>query len=137
MNFLFKKYIALIVLTAFSMLVLFSFGAVGHESGKQMTGDCLFSTAGATICPQDVLSVVIHHISAYNAFFNVPINFGLTALIISILSVIAVLFVISLRLGLPRRLVFFHTVHTSSPVNSYTRKITQWLSLFENSPSLA
>ncbi|MCR4274688.1 MAG: hypothetical protein NUW02_01410 [Candidatus Campbellbacteria bacterium] len=135
MNSLFKKNIAIIVLVVFSMLVLFSFGVVAHESGKQMTGDCPFSTAGATICPQDVLSVAIHHISAYNSFFNVPTSFGLTALIISVLSVIATLFVISPRLQLPSRLVFAHTVHTSPTVNSYTRKIIQWLSLFENSPS--
>lgn len=135
MNYLLKKNIAIIVLVSFLMIVFFSFTVILHESDLQMVGDCPFSAIGASLCPQNMLAVAIHHISAYNSFFNVPTSFGLTAFIIFVLSVVAALFVISSRPRLPSRLVFAHTVHTSLPVNSYTRKIIHWLSLFENSPS--
>ncbi len=136
MNSTFKKNVAVIVLVAFSVLVLSGFGAAVHESGKQMMGDCPFSTAGVAICPQDVLSVALHHISAYNSFFNVPTSFGLMILVLSVLLMVAALFVVFLWPPLLKQQFPVRILRDPPSVNSYDKKIIHWLSLFENSPSL-
>jgi dolichol kinase len=101
----------------------------------RMVGDCPFSAMGASLCPQDNVAVAIHHVSAYYAFLNVPVGTSFAALMISLLLVACTLLIITIRsplLGLP---ILAYVLYDSPPPNAYSRKITRWLSLFENSPS--
>jgi hypothetical protein len=130
-----NKSITALVLVSFLVLVLFSFGAVMHESGNQMTGDCPFSTVGGVLCPQNALAVAMHHISAYNSFFNIPVSFGLTALLLSFLLALSIVHAVRIR---PPRLepyIVVRIAYDVPPASSYSKKINHWLSLFENSPS--
>jgi len=135
MHYPFKKSITALILVSFLMLVLFSFGVMLHESGNQMTGNCPFSAMGVSVCPQDTLAVAIHHVSAYSSFFNVPTNFGPTIAIIFLLLAICVLFILFIRPPLPQRVTLARGTYTLPSANSYNKKVTHWLSLFENSPS--
>jgi hypothetical protein len=131
-----KKIIAALVLTSFLTVVIFSFAVMMQGPDGRMEGDCPFSVVGLSICPQDTVAVAIHHISAYQAFLNVSVSSGLTALILSLLLAVCAIFFIfirSLLLGSPS---FVCVPNDSPPTGSSGRKITRWLSLFENSPSL-
>ncbi len=133
MSSLLKKLITALILTSFITIVLFSLASMTHGSDGRLAGDCPFSSPGASLCPQDMVALIIHHLSAYHAFLNVPIGSGLTTLIISLLLVIGVALVIFIHLPLlgPPSLILY-----SYPlVDSYNRKIVRWLSRLENSPS--
>lgn len=136
MRSLFKKSITALVLISFLTITLFSFAVMMHGPDGRMDGDCPFSAMGQSICPQDTIAVAIHHISAYQAFLNVPVSSGLTALIISLLFVAYASLLIFTRLPLLGPPTFARVPYDSLSTDSHSRKITRWLSLFENSPSL-
>lgn len=130
------KIIALLVLVSFLMIVVFSFAFMAHDMDEDISSDCPFSVMGVSLCSQGTVAVVIHHISSYHSFLNVPADFGVMTLLISLLllaSAILVTFVSSLLLEPP---AFAVIPYDFPPGTSYNRKITRWLSLFENSPSL-
>ncbi|MDZ4205951.1 MAG: hypothetical protein U1C12_01930 [Patescibacteria group bacterium] len=135
MSFLSKKIITLFLLVSFLAIALFSFALMVHGPDGRMPGDCPFSIMGDSLCPQDTIAVAIHNISAYHTFLNVPVSAGLTALVISLLFAIYAVLVISVRLLLFRPPAFTPVLYDSQPVDSYSNKITRWLSLLENSPS--
>lgn len=135
MSSLSKKIITALVLTSFLTVAIFSFAVMMQGPDGRMKGDCPFSVVGQSICPQDTVAVAIHHISAYQAFLNVPVSSGLTALIISLLFVVCAIFFIFIRSPLLEPPSFVY-IPNDSPLTSLSgRKITRWLSLFENSPS--
>lgn len=123
------------MLASFTMLVFLGLTAMTHEQNGQMQGGCPFSAFGASLCPQDILAVVLHQISSYQSILNIPTHFsGGISILSLLLFVLAVLVLIKVRpLGSPK--VFVRARVVSPSVSSY-RKITHWLSLFENSPSL-
>lgn len=129
-----KHIIASLILVLFLTVTLWSFGAMMHGVNGDMLGGCPFSAGGVSICPQNTLAVVIHHISAYNSFLNVSASSGIIALLVLILALSAVLaFSISppsLLLSVPAQ-----SSYRSPSATSYERKVTYWLSLFEHSPS--
>lgn len=128
-----QKFITALVLTSFLTIVLFSLASMMHGSDGRLAGDCPFSALGASLCPQDTMALVKHHLSAYHAFLNVTVDLGLTALIISLLLVVGLAFIVFIRpllLGPPSLVL-----SSSPPVNSFNRKIIHWLSRLENSPS--
>ncbi|MEK7579202.1 MAG: hypothetical protein AAB460_01570 [Patescibacteria group bacterium] len=116
-------------------LALLSLTAMLHESDGGMSGDCPFSPMGATLCPQDSLAELAHHISAYRMFFNVPVGIGFTIIaLLFALTVLLLVFIASPPLQQP---VFVRSDHGAPPLDSYQRRIIDWLALFENSPSHA
>ena len=135
MSFISKKIAVPFILASFLMVALFGFVAMSYGSDGRMEGGCPFSATGATLCPQDALIVAMHHINAYQSFLNVPVDSTLILLMsvlllavyILVLIVRPLLFIIHTRLN--------HFSH-GPPLSARTRKITRWLSLLENSPSL-
>ncbi|MEK7609855.1 MAG: hypothetical protein AAB470_01890 [Patescibacteria group bacterium] len=135
-SFLSKKIITVLVLTSFLTVAIFSFAVMTRGPDGRMEGDCPFSVVGQSICPQDTVAVAIHHISAYQSFLNMPVGSGLTALIVSLLfAVCAALFILisSPLLGPP---AVARILYDSPSIGLRSRKLTRWLSLFENSPSM-
>ena len=132
----FKQIITAFVLASLLALALFSFALIMHEQNGLTSGDCPFSTLGTSLCPENSVAVAIHYISAYHAFFNVPLGTALSALIFSLIFAVSVALVIFIRLPLLLPPTFSRVFFDSLPVNSYSRKIIRWLSLFENSPPI-
>ena len=122
MSPVFKRIAIPLVLISLLAAMLFT-SAMARGSGGRMQGDCPFSTM-AVSCPQDALAAAVHHISAFVSFLNVPIV---------LFTIIFTAFIFSLPL-LRRPLVIGYLYNP--PRYSQNRKITRWLSLFENSPPL-
>jgi hypothetical protein len=138
MSFSLKKIITALTLTSFLMVVFFSLTFMMHGSDGRMTGTCpLSSPAEESICSQNTILSAIHHISAYQSLLNTQVGSSITLGLISLL-LLALAFVISLKdFNLLNRLLYFNHLSNSPPPLSGTRKIIRWLSLFENSPSIA
>lgn len=135
MSFLFKKIAAPLLLVSFLLVALLGFVAMSYGPDGQMDGGCPFSAAGAALCPQDTAAVVLHHLGAFQAFLNVPLDSTIFALI-SALLLLACLLVLKVRPLLFQPVAHRCYSNTSPPVSARVRKITRWLSLLENSPSL-
>ena len=137
MSSLFTKTVALFTLVSLLAIVFFSFSFMARGVDGQMQGDCPFSVVGVPLCPQDAFAAAVHHISAYQAFLNILAGSGVTALIVAL--VLAVCAAVAYSAGLfasvsPPLLQLFRTALPSALPK---RKVLQWLSLFENSPSVA
>ena len=131
----FKKNITAFILASFLMVALFSPYMMSTDG--RMSGNCPFSIIGTSLCPQGSLAVAIHHISAYHSFFNVFVHSGITALIFfTLLLALSEILILSISPPLFRPLVLIGRLHNSPPVIQRNGKITRWLSLLENSPSL-
>ena len=129
-----KTIIALITLTSFIWIVFFSFASMSFRPDGHMAGDCPFSAMGTSLCPQDTVAAALHHIGAYSSFLNVPVP-SLTTAIVLLLAfalALALIFISKSLLGPPLEL---GVVYDDPPAYTANRKITKWLSLFENSPS--
>src|SRR3989344_3211333 len=100
MSSVFKKISAVLILISFLTIVLFSFSVMIQGEDGSMKDDCPFSAMGQSICPQDALTAVTHHISSYQSFLNVHVGSGFTALLISLLLLLYATFYISVRLPL-------------------------------------
>lgn len=135
MSFLSPKIITSLVLTSFLMIVFFSFATMMHGPDGRILGDCPLSVLGASLCPQDIVSVARHHISAYYTFLNVPVGAGLAPLIAFLLFVISAVLLTFVRLPLLGPPALSYVLYDSQSADSYSKKITRWLSLLENSPS--
>ena len=135
MKSFYKQIITALVLASFLSVAFFSFNMMMQGPDGRMVGDCPFTALGASLCPQDNMAVAIHHVSAYYAFLNVPVGTSFAALMISLLLVASALLIISIRSPLLGPPIPATILYDSPPPNSYSRKITRWLSLFENSPS--
>jgi hypothetical protein len=135
MKSFYKQIIAILVLTSFLSVAFFSFDMMMQGPDGRMVGDCPFSAMGASLCPQDTVAVAVHHISAYYAFLNVPIGSGAASLIILLLATASIMLMIFREWMLPGPPQFLYSFYNSPPLDSNRRKITHWLSLFENSPS--
>ena len=127
----FKRILTTFILVAFLAVALFSFVVMLHGPGEQMIGDCPFSAMDVALCPADILNFIVHHISAYNSFFNIPVGFYVTTVIISLLFFASILVGLSLFEPSPPLVRLFNYPLITSP----GRKVTRWLSLLENSPS--
>lgn len=137
MSLLFKKIISSLILVAFLSLTFFSFVIMMHGQDGRMQGDCPFSAVGTSLCPQDTLAVVSHHISAYQSFFNIPLSPNITVSILLLLLVTSAIFILLISSPLLGSSVFVGYVSNFLPVFPNTRKIIRWLSLLENSPSFS
>ena len=131
-----KKITALFILLSFLMIVFWGFMMMTHRPSGEMNNSCPFAIAGASLCPQDNMMSVIHHISSYQSFLNTPIGSSAATLLISLLLfAVAIIFATSPPLlKIPARVP---NIDNSPPDIASKRKVTRWLSLFENSPSLS
>ena len=134
MSPLLKKITTSFVLTSFLVLVFFGVFTMMHESDGQMQGDCPFSPAETSNCLQDTITAVFHYISSYQSFINVTVYSGMTAVLISLLASVILLFIMGQNIFKPLTLIKSRFYEPPS-VSPTTNKITHWLSLFENSPS--
>ncbi len=106
--------------------------------GADHTTGCIASVVNNTPCPENIVEMSVHHIQAFVSFFSVvpsiPFIF-LLALLFAVFLGTRFLYIkqqnlLSINLGLLR------VQHGPERQLSRPRKITRWLSLFENSPSL-
>src|SRR3989338_3228057 len=134
---LLKKTVVLCTVVSLLSIAFFSFSFMTRGADGQMQGDCPFSVMGAPLCPQDAFAAAVHHISAYQSFLNIVTSSGVTTLILAL--VLTVCTALAHWAGLfayaPPPLVRLSRLHLLSP--SPKRKVLRWLSLFENSPSIA
>ncbi|OYV27667.1 MAG: hypothetical protein B7W98_01300, partial [Parcubacteria group bacterium 20-58-5] len=129
-----RRTLSIAILLAFVSLALFSFTAMKYGPDGRMQGDCPFSALGASLCQQGGEAGVLHHIAAYQSFLNIPAGSDLTAAIIASLLAFAAALAFSIRTLSVRPPTPIRRFYHSPPVSFRTRKITRWLSLFENSP---
>ena len=130
-----KQIIALLVLVSFLTVVFLGLAVMMHQPDGRMQNDCPFSAMGASLCPQDVVAMAFHHVSAYNSFFNIPMRSGIASFIIfSLLFAGAILMIFRnvFTVESPR---LVGVRYDSPPPTSWKRKIARWLALHENSPS--
>ncbi len=133
MRLAFKQLTAALALLSLLMIALFGFAFMVHDMGGALPMDCPLSVLnGASMCPQNIQAVIMHHIAAYRTLFGVPMHGNLVLLFASLLV-----------FGIPRS-----DTHTPSPPSLVTRrspatsffsprgrKRARWLALFEHSPS--
>src|SRR3989338_1017770 len=130
-----KQILAALILAALLVIVFFSFATMTHIADGRMQSNCPFSTMGAPLCPQDVVAVAVHHISAYQSLLNAPLVPSVSMFIVVLLMLVygAFIFLVCSPLPKPYLVRYFYN---SPPSYSRSREITRWLSLFEHSPSL-
>src|SRR3989344_1917856 len=137
MTYLPKKIITSIVLASFIMVVFFSFTYMIHQSDGRMAGDCPFFSNSQSICNQNTILSAIHHISAYQSFLNIQTVSNITAGLISLLFLVALVFAVAPKNLYPLTSSLYPSDQNNHPpAVSGKEKITRWLSLFENSPSV-
>ncbi len=136
MSSLSKNIIALLVIASFLMVAFFSLTTMTYDASGRMTSDCPFSGPGVFLCPQNLLAATAHHLTAYHAFFNVPIGASLTVALGALVLLALVLFSRSLDPPWPELLLLANQPDALSPVPLRDYRITSWLALLENSPTL-
>lgn len=132
-----QKIVTAFILVLFLTTVFFGFAAVMHDPVEGMQGNCPFSVMGEPLCPQNLMAATVHHIASYQSFLSAFPAAGTLAAIIALLialSAALLLLAAPLLYKSPKltRLYFA----ASSTVQSDKKEI-RWLSLFENSPSVA
>lgn len=136
MSNLFKKIIAGFILISFLSIVFFSMPLMMHNSDGAMTENCPFSFSDVSLCPQNLVAATVHHVSMYNAFFNVQVAYNLIALIASLIVAILFAYISNINFSLFKRLAFKFSSYIPPPFSVANKRIFDWLSLLENSPSL-
>ncbi|HEY9584196.1 MAG TPA: hypothetical protein VJI33_01250 [Candidatus Paceibacterota bacterium] len=133
----FKKISTALILVSFTAIALFSFAFMMSGADGEMPGDCPFSPMGVSLCPQNTVAVAIHHISSYQQFISVLLKSGINMFFFSLISVLMAVLFLAFYLSPPvfRPLLSRVRFRDNLPTNSRDKKITRWLSLFENSPS--
>lgn len=140
MQTLFKQIALPLVLLAFLAITFFGFATMVHgmdDMGGSMAGDCPFTLLGdASLCPQNTLAMVVHHISAYNSFLNFPIQISLGTLLAALLLFIyfAFRYLISPP-GLAQVLSKFKLRDAFTLAFVPNSKEASWLTLLEHSPA--
>ena len=135
MSLLFKKIIPFLILASFLTTIFFGFVTMMHGQDGHMSGDCLLSSTEVSFCPTDAVAMVAYHVSAYHSFLNVTTNLSFTALIALLLLVVFAILTFYVNSFSPNIFLSVRSISGSPPIVARDRKITRWLSLFENSPS--
>ncbi len=129
------KLLSLLIIT--SVLVIGVFGFISMNHGTNHAVGCIASAVDNTSCPENIVAMSVHHIQVFISFFSVVPS-------IPFIFLLALLFAVFISAG------FLYIRHRDSILASRLlwrvrpdperqlrpRKITRWLSLFENSPSL-
>lgn len=131
-----KKLLSLLIITNVLVIGVFGFTSMNH--GANHATGCVASAVDNTPCPENIAAMSVHHIQAFISFFSVvpsvPFLFLLALLFAAFLSV-GVLYIKHRDSILTSRLLWRVRLDPERQL-SRPRKITRWLSLFENSPSL-
>lgn len=131
-----KKLLSLLIITSVLVIGVFGFTLMSH--GTNHAVGCIASAVDNTPCPENIAAMSIHHIQAFISFFSVvpPVPF---------IFLLALLFALFLSTGFlyikyqdfaSTDQLFWRVRLDPERQLSRPRKITRWLSLFENSPSL-
>lgn len=127
---------SLLLLISVLVLGIFSFTSMSH--GADYSVGCIASIVSNTSCPENIVEISVHHIQAFVSFFSAVPS-------VSLISLLALLFTLFLSAGffLKQRKDFGIIYpelrqYRRDPERFIVRprRITRWLSLFENSPSL-
>jgi hypothetical protein len=104
----------------------------GHTTG------CIASAVDNTPCPENIAAMSVHHIQAFISFFRVVPSIPFIFLLVLLFAVFLSIgyFFIKRQDSLLTNLAFWWVRHDPERELTRPRKITHWLSLFENSPSL-
>lgn len=124
------------MITNILVIGVFGLTSMNHDAGHS-TG-CIASTLNNATCPENIVAMSTHHIQAFVSFFSVVSS-------IPFIFLLALLFAILLKVGfifvkrqdsILTNLAFWRVRHDPERRPIRPRKITRWLSLLENSPSL-
>ena len=133
---LFKKIITLLILASFVTLLIFGIFTMMHSPDGQMLSECPFSFVGTANCIQNTLATTIHHISSYQSFLNVTVDYGSITLLASLLIFAGLFSILFTDPDIFKLNAFVKRGSYNTPqISSGVRKIIRWLSLLENSPS--
>lgn len=131
-----KKLLSLLIITSVLVIGVFGFTSMNHGVGHAR--GCIASAVDNTPCPENIVAMSVHHIQAFISFFSVvpsiPFIF-LLALLLAVFLSIGFIFV-KRQDSLLANLAFWRIQHDPERALTRPRKITRWLSLFENSPSM-
>ncbi len=131
-----KKLLSLLIIISVLVIGVFGFTMINHGAGH--VAGCIASAVDNTPCPENIVAMLTHHIQAFVSFFSVipsiPFIFLLTLFFALFLS--AGFLYIKHRDLILSNLVFWRVRLDPERQLSRPRKITRWLSLLENSPSL-
>ena len=135
------KLTAITALTAFLSVIIFGLifmMDLNMSMDQRMANGCPLSIIlDGKICPESALGIAVHHFSIYQSLTNVPVNFGIAALIISLLFVLSAILAVFINLSFFGNPAFVRIFYNSPPHTWYKRKISRWLSLHENSPAFS
>jgi len=131
-----KKYLPLLLLVSILVIGVFGFSLMNH--GTNHTFECVASSTDNTSCTENIIIMSAHHIQAYILFFSVtyPTSFVLLFLLLVFLLLSTWVFYIKHQSHISANLSLWQVLHNPERLITLPRKITRWLSLFENSPSL-
>ncbi|MBI2409625.1 hypothetical protein HYV30_01110 [Candidatus Kaiserbacteria bacterium] len=124
-----KKFVAPLALAVFLFAALFGFAAMGAH----MQEGCSLIVSGAAPCPENIVAVAVHHLSAYQTFSHVPLDFGVLFLLEILLF--AAFAAAVFKISPPLAAVPAYFPHGPPQSILSRQKLTRWLSLLEHSPS--
>ena len=125
--------ISLVLIVAVLVASIFGFASMTHTNMKNC--DPASSTSD---CPPSQIGMALHHIAAYGGFMQAFVSPVATTIISLILLAMAAIYIFTRRLLLDQDLSFvrIRSRIDSESFLSQLRKISHWLSMFENSPSI-
>lgn len=135
------KYLKILLIVGFISMSLFGFTVISHEMADHSGSDCFGSFVLGSCSGGGLFAHVIHHIEAYKSFSDTLIVS--TKVFISVLSLMFLFAVFSRdgdsRFFLKNLVLLLRRRMTLSAdfVCLRLKKISRWLSLLENSPSVS
>lgn len=132
-----KKYLSLLLLISVLAIGVFGFTSMNH--GANHSTGCIALAVDNTPCPENIVAMSVHHIQAFVSFFSVSpsVPFVLLLILLFVLLRSVGVFYIKSQILLLNDLVLAWVRYDPERSIVRPRKITRWLSLFENSPGTA
>ena len=130
------KILSFLIIISVLVIGVFGFTSMNHGEGH-FTG-CIALSVDNTPCLENIAAMSVHHIQALVSFFSVVPSIPLVFLLVLLFSLfLSTRFIyIKYRDLILTNLVFGRVRHDPERQLNRPRKITRWLSLLENSPSL-
>ena len=126
------------LLLVLSILVIGVFGITLMNHGTGAANGCIASPIDRTPCPENGVAMSVHHIRAFISLFSaapsIPFIFSLAPLLALFLS-IGYFFLKQEDFVLPNQ-TFWRVGRDPRRQSVRSRKMTRWLSLLQNSPSM-
>lgn len=128
----------LIPLVVIGILISASFGLVlMSHMDEQGHGQCPFETAGVAVCGlmQTPIDFVVSHLNAFSKFSSAIVVTSLLAMLLLLtFSLLFKLYYDSALFGL--RPLLIGSLPRGSFISPHRQKLTHWLSIHENSPTV-